>query len=145
VGNGFPGLEESVRLGGGAAPMERNEVTLLMEVKPDYLHVDTSGVRSRDTVKKIAMQVFDAALEKRLSKVLVDVRKLNGKFGFTDIHFLVTQVMEELREKGVDQVAVIDIQRTLGQEWFLEIVAQSHGFNFRVFSEEESAVKWLEV
>jgi hypothetical protein len=145
VKHGFPGGEENARPGGGEGPMEQNDITLQMETKSDYLHVDTRGVRSRDTVKIIATQVFDAALEKRLSKVLVDVRKLNGKFGFTDIHFLVTQVMEELREKGVDQVAVIDIQRTLGQEWFLEIVAQSHGFNFRVFSEEASAIKWLEV
>jgi hypothetical protein len=125
--------------------MESSELLLKLEEKADYLHVNTSGMRSRDSVKMITLKVFDAALEKHLSKVLVDVRKLHGKFGFTDVHYLVTQVLEDLREKGVDQVAVIDIQRTLGQQWFLEVVAQSHGFNFRVFSEEELAKQWLDV
>jgi hypothetical protein len=89
------------------------------------------------------MKVFNAALEKHLSKVLIDVRELNGVFGFMDIYYLVTQVLEDLRGKGVNQVAVIDIRRSLGQVWFLEPVAQSHGFNVKVFAEDESAKKWL--
>jgi hypothetical protein len=125
--------------------MERQKYTLIMEEKADCLCVHASGIRSRDTVLKLTLKVFNAALEKHLSKVLLDVRKLTGNFGFIDIYYLVTQVFEDLRGKGVDQAAVVDIRQTLGQGWFLETVAQSHGLNLRVFAEEESAIKWLEL
>ncbi len=123
--------------------MEQQELTLKMEIKPDFLHVCTSGTRSREVVKNLTHKVFTAALENHISKVLIDVRELFGYFGLMDIIFLVREVMQDLRGKGVDQVAVIDIQRSIGQGWFLEPVAQTHGVNIRVFAEEESALKWL--
>jgi hypothetical protein len=59
------------------------------------------------------------------------------------IYYLVTEVLKDLRDKGVTQVAVIDIRRSATPGWFLETVAQNRGFNFRVFAEDEAAVKWL--
>ncbi|OGO09955.1 MAG: hypothetical protein A3K46_05145 [Chloroflexi bacterium RBG_13_60_9] len=123
--------------------MDQRELMITMEEKPNYLYVYTSGIRTRDTVKEITMKVFTAALEKHLSKVLIDIRDLNGLFGFLDIYFFVTEVLKDLHGKGVDQVAVIDIRRSPRPSWFLEPVAQHRGFNFRVFAEDESARKWL--
>jgi hypothetical protein len=119
------------------------ELTLAMEQRADCLHVRTSGVRSRQTVKEMTISVFRAAVDKRLSKILIDVRELYGYFGFTDIHFLVREVMQDLIGKGVEQVAVIDVKRTVGMDWFLETLAQSSGLNIRVFDEEEPARQWL--
>jgi hypothetical protein len=51
--------------------------------------------------------------------------------------------LKDLRGKGVDQVAIIDIHRSTRDGWFLEPVAKSHGLNIRVFPDEESALKWL--
>jgi hypothetical protein len=123
--------------------MDRQELTLKIEIKPDFLFVRTSGARSREAVKNLAIKVYNAALENRISKILIDVRELFGYFGLMDIIFLVREVLQDLRGKGVDQIAVIDIQRSVGQGWFLEPVAQTHGVNIRVFAEEESALKWL--
>jgi hypothetical protein len=123
--------------------MDTQEFKLSMEENPVFLYVQASGVRSKDTVRTIAMEVFKTAQSKNLPKVLIDVRELNGMFGITDIYFLVTEVLKDLRGKGIDQVAVIDIRRSARPGWFLEPVAQNRGFNFRVFAEEESARKWL--
>jgi hypothetical protein len=123
--------------------MDKTKFILTMEEKPNYLRVFTSGNRSRENVKTLTMKVFNTALEKHLSKVLIDVRELSGYFGFMDIFFLVKEVMKDLRGKGVDQVAVIDVHRTSRPDWFLEPVAQSHGINIRVFGEVEEALKWL--
>jgi|WetSurMetagenome_2_1015567.scaffolds.fasta_scaffold158484_2 hypothetical protein len=125
--------------------MEKDEFTLQIEERPHYLYVQTSGIRSRDTVKAITAQVFTCALEKHFSKILIDVRELNGLFGVKDIYFLVTDLLRDLRGKGVDQVAIIDVRRSMYTGWVLEPVAQSRGFNFRVFAEYDSAVKWLNV
>ena len=123
--------------------MDQQDLMIKMENKSDFLLVRTSGARSREAVKNLAIKVFNAAHEKRVSKVVVDVRELFGYFGMMDIIFLVREVLQDLRGKGVDQIAVIDIQRSIGQGWFLEPVAQTHGVNIRVFAEEESALKWL--
>jgi hypothetical protein len=123
--------------------MDPHDLSLTMEEKGDYLFVSASGVRSRDTVKTLTMQVFQTALDKRLSKVLIDVRDMVGNFGVQDIYFLVKEVLKDLRGKGVDQVAVLDVRRSPNPIWFLEPVAQSRGLNFRVFAENESALKWL--
>jgi hypothetical protein len=128
---------------GCEASMDQQEFKLTMEEKPNYLHVRTSGLRSRENVQYLSLNVFNAALEKHLSKILLDIRGLEGYFGFMDIFFLVKEVLKNLRGKGVDQVAIIDIHRSTREGWFLEPVAQSHGLNIRVFPNEESAIKWL--
>jgi hypothetical protein len=123
--------------------MDQQEFVLEIENKTNFLHVRTSGVRSREAVKNLTIKVFNTALENRTPKVLIDVRELFGYFGFMDIIYFVREVLHDLRGKGVDQVAVIDVQWSIGRVWFLEPVAQSHGINIRVFAEEESALKWL--
>jgi hypothetical protein len=128
----------------GKEPMDQNKFILTMEEKSNYLSVYASGMRSRENVNNLTLKVFNMALEKHLSKILIDVRKLEGYFGYLDIFVFAKDVLKDLRGKGVDQVAVIDIHRTTRQDWFLEPVARLHELNIRVFIEEESAIKWLE-
>lgn len=123
--------------------MYRQEFILAMEEKPNYLHVHTRGMRSRENVNYITVNVFNSALEKHLSKILIDIRELEGDFGYLEIFALAKEKLKGLRGKGVDQVAVIDIHRTSRKDWFLEYVSNIHELNIRVFSEEESALKWL--
>jgi hypothetical protein len=123
--------------------MNQQEFKLTMEVRAIYLYARASGLRSRETVKYLAMKVFNTALENHLSRILLDIRELVGYYGLMDIFSLVKEVLRDLRGKGVDQVAVIDIHTTTRQDWFLEPVALFHGLNIRVFPDEEAALKWL--
>jgi uncharacterized protein with PhoU and TrkA domain len=123
--------------------MDPQEYSLTIEEKEGYLYVQAGGTRTRETVSEITMRVFQAAVDQHLSKVLIDVRELIGYFGVKDIYYLVSEVLKDLRGKGVDQIAVIDVRRSPAPVWFLEPIAQSRGFNFRVFAEETSALKWL--
>jgi phosphoribosylpyrophosphate synthetase len=124
--------------------MDRRKLNLQLEGKANYLYACASGERSRENVIAMTITVFNAALEKKLSKICVDVRELSGYFGFMDIFFLVKEVMTNLRGKGIDQVAVIDVHQTNRKDWFLEPVANSYGLNIRVFTELDTAIKWLE-
>jgi hypothetical protein len=123
--------------------MEQLEYVLTIEEKANYLYVHASGVRSKETVKSITTDIFNTARAKQLSIIIIDVRELTGTFGFMEILLFVTQELYILRGKGVNQVAVIDVRRSSAQGWFLETVAQNHGFNFRVFDEVAQAQKWL--
>jgi hypothetical protein len=114
-----------------------------MEEKHDYIHIRASGDRTRENVITMTIGVFNAAVEKGFSKVLIDIRELAGYFGFMDIFFLVKEVLVNFRGKGVDRVAVIDVHQTNRKDWFLEPVANSYGLNIRVFEKMESAEHWL--
>jgi hypothetical protein len=127
----------------GNLRVESSGEKCLMDEKPDYLHVCTSGMRSRENVSALCLQAFRSAVEKHRAKILVDVRELVGDFGYTDIFFLVKEILIGLRGKGVEKAAVIDIHRTARPDWFLVPVAHSYGLNIRVFTEEEPAVEWL--
>ncbi|MBN1440748.1 MAG: hypothetical protein JW929_15180 [Anaerolineales bacterium] len=91
----------------------------------------------------MTMDLFNSALEKDLSIILLDVRELSGHFGFLDIFFLVKEILLNLRDKGVDRVAVVDVHRTSRKDWFLEHVARIYNLNIRVFSESAPAAEWL--
>jgi phosphoribosylpyrophosphate synthetase len=123
--------------------INRQDFVLTMEEKSNFLHVRASGIRSRDNAQYLSMQVFNTALEKHLSKILLDIRELVGDFGYLDIIMFVKEVLRDLRGKGVDRIAIIDIHRSTREGWFLEPVAQSQGINIRVFPDEELSIKWL--
>jgi len=123
--------------------MEQQEFILTMEEKLNCLHVYTRGLRSRENVYHLSKQIFNTALEKHLSTILLDIRELEGYFGFMDIFFLVKEVLKDFRGRGVKQVAIIDMHRSTREGWFLEPVAQMNGLNIRVFPDEETALKWL--
>ncbi|MBN1440548.1 MAG: STAS/SEC14 domain-containing protein [Anaerolineales bacterium] len=123
--------------------MENGEIAIGIENKPDYLSVAASGKRSKETVKKLVDEAFRAAVERKYARILVDVRELHGPFGFLEIYYLVREVLQDLSDKGVNQVAVVDVRRTIGGNWFLETVAQNFGMNIRVFDNEESAINWF--
>jgi hypothetical protein len=123
--------------------MRRNSLDLQMEKRNNFLFASAAGERSRENVISLTMALFDSAIEKSLSKIMIDVRELSGYFGFTDIFFLVKEILLNLRGKGVDQVAVIDVHQTNRRDWFLEHVAQIYDINIRVFTDPEPATKWL--
>ncbi len=124
--------------------MEEKQYALAIEVGDDYLSVRASGVRTGATVAAVAMEIFDAAVDHRVSKVLIDVRELEGRLGILDSYVVVTEVFQKLRGKAIRKAAIVDRQTSSVRGWFLETVARNRGFNFRVLADEEEALEWLE-
>jgi hypothetical protein len=123
--------------------MARNALQLRMEPRNDFLFASAAGERSRENVIRLTTTLYESAVEKNLSGILVDVRELLGYFGFMDIFFLVKEILLNLRGKGVNRVAVVDVHQTNRKDWFLEHVAQIYEINIRVFTEPEPAADWL--
>lgn len=123
--------------------MTHPHYTLAIENKGDHLFVRSSGIRTRDTVTAMTMEIFNAALAHSLSKALIDVRKLKGRLGILDSYLIVTEVFQKLRGKGIRKAAIVDERVSSLRWWFLETVAVNHGFNFRVFDNQEDALEWL--
>ena len=125
--------------------MDEKDYTLFIEARGSHLFARASGVRTRDTVTAMTIDIFDTAIDNNLSKVLIDVNELKGKLGIFDSYRVVTLVFQSLRGKGIRKAAIFDEQVSSHREWFLETVARNRGFNLRIFANLEDALKWLEL
>jgi phosphoglycolate phosphatase-like HAD superfamily hydrolase len=123
--------------------MFTKDYTLSTEAQSSHLFAHVSGIRTRESVMGVTMEVFDSAIANRLSKVLVDVRAFEGRLGILEVYLLVTELFQKLRGKGLKQAAIVDRPQPGTREWFLETVAINRGFNFRIFPEVEEALQWL--
>jgi hypothetical protein len=59
---------------------------LSTEVEGDILLVHATGMRTRQTVSAMALEILEACLEKMTPKVLVDVRRLEGRLSTVDAY-----------------------------------------------------------
>jgi len=125
--------------------MHQDHYTLTTEDKGSHVLVRASGFRTRATVIAMTIEIFDAILATRLSKALIDVRELKGRLGILDIYIVVTEVFQKLRGKGVRKVAIVDERVSSSRDWLIETIARNRGFNFRVFSDQEDALEWLDL
>jgi hypothetical protein len=123
--------------------MATKDYALSVEAKSDYLFAYVRGIRTRETVIGITTEVFEATVAHRLSKVLVDVRALEGRLSILDNYIVVTELFEDLRGKGIRKAAIVDRPQSAMREWFLETLAVNRVFNLKIFTDVEEARQWL--
>jgi hypothetical protein len=129
----------------GIGRMEKEEFSLTVEPRGSCLYAAARGVRTGKTVSAIAFRIADAAAAHGFSRILVDVRRLEGRLGAVDGLAVVTDVFRKLRGTGLRQAAILDIPQTALPNNLLETMARNRGFNLRIFSNESAALMWLEM
>ena len=123
--------------------MNKPGYTLEVKKADNFLLFSVRGIRTRDSVMDLTKEVFQTALAAGKPKIILNVRELEGELSVLDDYYIVRDLFEQLRGKGIQKAAVIDREESPLHEWFMEVVARNRGFNFRVFSDGESAFQWL--
>lgn len=116
---------------------------LQVEDRNEYLYARPIGIRTRETVSAIATEMLGACIENGNTRVMIDVRQLEGRLRTMDSFSIVTEDFPKMRGKGVYQAAVVDRQVSRARGWFFETVARNRGFNLRLFADQDTAHKWL--
>jgi hypothetical protein len=122
---------------------EDKDYVLNLEDKGGYLEAIPRGKRTRETVSALTEEIAKACIEVHCSKILVDVKELEGLLKVLDSYNIVTQDFRKLRGKGIQKVAIVDQAAPGLGGWFIETVAVNRGFNLRVFSDRKLALEWL--
>ena len=118
---------------------------LKMQARGDTLHVRVTGPRTRQVVLEIAREIFTACAEKKTSKVLTDVRELEGRLPTGDAYDIPAAEFPRLWPSGaVSRVAVVDLEEFASQYRFFENVARNRGFDIRFFGNYDDAIDWLD-
>ena len=117
---------------------------LTFEEKENYLWVTATGIRSLENTLAITKDVFAACEKHKTSKVIIDVRALEGRLATGSSFSIPAQHFPKLRNRNiVTQAAVIDLKEFEHSYQFFENAAVKQGFKLRIFSNPDKAVFWL--
>ncbi len=118
--------------------------TLSVDKKDDILWVVATGTRNLQTILAISKEILVACVEKKVKKVLIDVRTLEGRLSITNTYHLADKQFLKMRDYSViSHTALVDLKEFEDSYKFLEIVAANRGYMFRIFSESDQAIAWL--
>lgn len=109
----------------------------------DILMARASGQRTRQAVLAMAMEILKVCIERQCSKVLVDVRELEGFLDTLNSYQVATDDLSKMRGKGLNKAAIVDRKRGTETHRFFETVARNRGFNLRMFINLKDAIVWL--
>jgi hypothetical protein len=117
---------------------------LTLENKEEYLLSHVRGTRTRESVVNLAKGLFEACIEMKHSKLLVDVREFEGRLSPLDSYTIVTEEIPKLRGKGLNKAAIVDDNMPRAGRWFFETVARNRGYyGLRMFKDQGRAHEWL--
>ena len=117
---------------------------LTIEKKEDILWVTATGTRTVQTILAMSKDILAACIEKKVKKVLIDVRAMEGHlsvleaFDISDIHFPKMRNPNEITHN-----AIVDLKEYKESYRFFETVAINRGFRLRIFLEPGLAKDWL--
>lgn len=117
---------------------------LTMEEKDDVLWVTATGTRSLKTVLATSKDILTACAEKKVKKVLLDVRALEGRLSIVEKYEIPSQHFPRMRDRSViTHMTIVDLKEFRDGNEFFENVAVNRGFMLRIFSDPDQAMAWL--
>jgi hypothetical protein len=92
----------------------------------------------------MSSDILATCVEKKVVKVLLDVRALEGRLPTMDTFDLVDRHFPKIRDRRViTHASIIDLKEFERGYKFLEDLAANRGFNLRIFSDPDDAIAWL--
>jgi hypothetical protein len=118
--------------------------------KPEYqisasenkgiLEITLTGEATQNNAKKIQDEVISMMISLKASGLLVDVRGIKGRLGYTEAYFRVRSYPPDVPRI---KVAIVDLAENEDYESFHETTAVNAGFPYKWFTDIEAARKWL--
>lgn len=108
--------------------------------KTNYLLVELSGEFSLNLIMDVIHKIVEKGKNENINKVLVDIRTLEGNPSILDRYKIGLEISKVWGKK----IQVASIGKKNLNNYVAENVAVNRGAKFRVFTEIESALEWLE-
>lgn len=122
--------------------MDSFNYSLEFSVSGNYLKVILSGIHPVERFSEVSAQIDKVIAENNISRILVDMRKFNGRFGVFDG---IRHIEKFPEESKYVKFAILDVEKNKQSNDFFENASYNRGFSLLFFYNEEDAVRWLEV
>jgi hypothetical protein len=121
-----------------------------MRDKPEYqisasenegiLEIILTGEATQNNAKKIQDEVISMIISSKASGLLVDVRGIKGRLGYTEAYFRVRKYPSDVPKLPV---AIVDLAENADYESFHETTAINAGLSYKWFTDIDEARAWL--
>jgi hypothetical protein len=109
-------------------------------VDEDILEIIITGEITRNFLEKLQNEVIAAIKSMNTQNVLIDVRALKGRFGFSEAYFRVRDYPSDLPRVNT---ACVDLIENAEYQSFHESTSVNAGLSFKWFSDIDPARAWL--
>jgi hypothetical protein len=119
------------------------EWTISFQPVQQIVVIQTQGVADETSSLKMAKSILRTMQEHSALRCLIDHSALGAVSGKV---FKIYYRPQELRKVGVPaNIKIAEVVLPVHEEHFgfLETVCRNNGFNFRIFTDRESAIQWL--
>ena len=113
---------------------------LSTSVNEGILEIVITGEVTEDAVKKLQNEVFVIVKSINSRFLIVDVRALKGRFGFTEAYYPVRSYSPDTARVNT---AIVDIEENAAYESFHENTAKNVGRSLKWFTDIDAARAWL--
>ena len=113
---------------------------LSTSVNERIIEIVITGEITEDAVKNLQNEVFAIVKSINARDLIVDVRALKGRFGFTEAYYRVRSYSPDTARVNT---AVVDIEENAAFESFHETTAKNVGRSLKWFTDIDAARAWL--
>ena len=120
--------------------MENNKVMYNISEDEGILEIVITGKVKAGSIEKVTDEVIAIKKAANLKKLLVDIRAIEGRFGYAESYFSVKKYSSSFH--GI-HIALVDIPEDAAWESFHERTAINSGVSFKWFTNIDNARAWL--
>ncbi|MFA5323009.1 MAG: hypothetical protein WC373_10085 [Smithella sp.] len=121
---------------------ENTKYKISTSEKEGILEIVIKGEITKDSIGKLQNEVIEIGKEMKARNVLVDVRKLKGRFGYTEAYFRVRKYPSCMQRVNT---AFVDLAKNADYQNFHENTSVNAGLSFKWFSNVDDAGAWLKI
>ena len=125
-----------------AQPSEAGTHQIEIRKEPGYLHVILRGQRTPETVKAMAEAIYNSCKEHGCFKVLADSRELKGQLGVVDLYYIPSEIPNDPMARRI-RLASLDLEENREAWAFFETVFRNAGYQLKIFTDPDDAIRWL--
>ncbi|KUG24653.1 hypothetical protein ASZ90_005527 [hydrocarbon metagenome] len=119
---------------------DKPEYKISVFEKEGVLEIVLTGEATQNNVEKIQEEVISIIISSKASGLLVDVRGIKGRLGYTEAYFRVRNYPSDVPKLPV---AIVDLAENADYESFHETTAMNAGLTYKWFTDIDEARAWL--
>lgn len=119
---------------------DKPEYQIVVSENGGSLEIVLTGEATQNNVEKIQEEVICTVMSAKISGLLVDVRGIKGRLGYTEAYFRVRNYPSDVPRVPV---AIIDLAENADYESFHETTALNAGLSHKWFTDIDEARAWL--
>jgi hypothetical protein len=118
------------------------DYSITQKLEGDILILATHGRLTKKNARAMMGDVMKMLTETPTSKMLYDIRQLEGRLSFGSTYFLLGDLPSQ-RPRNI-KVAIVVTETYRKHDEFFRTTAANAGVFFRLFYDYDEALKWLE-